>query len=106
MENERNTLSAQLSFVEQLRPFGVDEDAHGRIYADLHDLLGAGAWLVQTLAETSGRTLSPSELEDLLVDIDVHFVEHSLFHLSSLRQQIKATLQSFPNSDDDRHDEM
>lgn len=101
MENELNTLPAQLLFLEQLRPFVIDEDAHGRIYADLHDLLEAGAWLRQTVAETSGKTLSPSELEDLLVDIDVHFVEHSLFHLSSLRQDIKATLENFPNSDEE-----
>ncbi|MFT7722455.1 MAG: hypothetical protein QM788_06455 [Roseateles sp.] len=98
MENDLNIISAPQSLLEQLRPFAPDEEAYGRICADLQDLVGASAWLLQTIAKNKGRTLSPSELEDLLVDIDVHFVEHSSFHLSSFSRDIKAMLENFPGS--------
>jgi hypothetical protein len=43
MENEFNTLPAQLLLLEQLRPFVIDEDAYGRIYPDLHDIFETDA---------------------------------------------------------------
>ena len=88
-----------LALLKQLRPFVVDDAAYGRLYADLHDLLEASAWLLKTFADYEGRSLSSSELEDLLVDIDVKFVDHVSFHLKSLRKDLKATLENFPNEE-------
>lgn len=85
-----------LSLLNQLRPFVADEVTYGRIHSDLHDLLEASAWLLKTFAAHEGQSLSASELEDLLVDIDVKFVDHVSFHLTSLRNDLKATLENFP----------
>ena len=71
--------------------------AYGRLYGDFHDLLEASAWLLKTFTESEGRSFSPAELEDLLVDINVKFVEHTAFHLRSLGKEIKAMLGNFPD---------
>lgn len=94
-----NSALRGLALLEQLRPFVGDEAVYGRLYGDLHDLLEASAWLLKTFADYEGRSLSPSELEDLLVDIDVKFVEHVSFHLKSLRKDLRATLENFPDED-------
>jgi len=89
----------QLALVDQLRPFVSDEAAYGRMYADFHDLLEACAWLLKTFSDHEGRSLNPSELEDLLVDIDVKFIEHVSFHLQSLHKDLTATLENFPDQE-------
>jgi hypothetical protein len=100
MGNDLDVHTSRLSFVKQLRPLVADEETYGRIYGDLHDLLEASVWLLKTVAENDGKTLSRTEMEDLLVDIDVHFVEHALFHLTSLSKDLKATLENFPGEGD------
>jgi hypothetical protein len=96
-----NSVPRVLNILEQLRPFVVDESAYGRLHADLHDLLEASAWLLKTFSENDGRPLSVSELETLLINIDVHFVDHVLFHLKTLRKDVKATLKNFPKRDEE-----
>ena len=53
----------QLALIQQLRPYTPDEATFGRIYADLHDLLEASAWLLNTFSRYQGKTLSASEIE-------------------------------------------
>ena len=91
----------KLAFLAQLRPFAVDEAAYGRIYADFVDLLEASEWFVKTMDELEGRKLTLPELEDLLVEVDVKFVDHAFFHLTSLRHDLKAALENFPNEDEE-----
>jgi hypothetical protein len=90
----------KLAFLEQLRPFAASGEAYGRMHADLQDLLEASEWLVGTISALGDRKLSVSELEDLLVEIDVNFVEHASYHLASLRGDLKAALENFPDEDD------
>lgn len=90
-----------LVFVEQLREYAVDDAAYGRLCADFGDLLEACTWMLKTAADVEGRVLTRSELEDLLVDIDVNFVEHALYHLTSLRKDLKETLDNFPGEDEE-----
>ena len=97
MANDRKPRG--LTLIEQLRPFVADEATYGRMYGDFHDLLEASAWLLETFAAHEGRELSASELEDLLVKIDVKFVEHASFHLRSLRKDLKAALERFPEEE-------
>jgi hypothetical protein len=95
---KKNNLIPSLHFtLEQLRPFVTDEATYGRIYADLNDLLEASAWLLKTFANNEGRSLSTSELEELLIHVDIHFIDHVLFHLKTLRHDLKSTLKNFPN---------
>ena len=77
----------------------VDADAYGRLYADLHDLLQASEWFVSIAKQNEGKVLSTSDLEDLLIKIDVTFVQHVTFHLNSLRRDLKRTLANFPHSE-------
>lgn len=89
----------QLALIQQLRQYTPDETTYGRIYADLHDLLEASAWLLETFSRHQGKTLSASEIETLLVDIDVKFAVHVSYHLQTLRRDIEATLARFSPSD-------
>lgn len=90
----------KMAFLAQLRPFAVDEVSYGRIHADFVDLLEASEWFVKTMDALEGHELTRSELEDLLVEIDVKFVDHAFFHLSSLRTDLKAALENFPDEDE------
>ena len=91
----------KLAFLAQLRPFAVDEVSYGRIYADFVDLIRASEWFVKTIDELEGRELTQSELEDFLIEVDIKFVDHEFFHLSSLRNDLKAALENFPDEDAD-----
>ncbi len=84
------------SFVQQLKEYAPDADTYGRLSADVHDLLQASEWLLSVTKQSSGKRLEPSELESLLIDIDVKFVQHVSFHLKSLRKDIAAVLKRFP----------
>ncbi|NRF69155.1 hypothetical protein HLB44_19350 [Aquincola sp. S2] len=95
MENERIPLS--LAFIEQLRPFAKDEASYGRVYADLRDLLEASSWLLATAAGCEGRSLQPDEIETLLIEIDVKFVQHVSFHIKSLSRELESMLKRFPD---------
>jgi hypothetical protein len=99
MDGEREVASQKLVFLDQLKGFAASEEAYGRLRADFQDLLEASEWFSQTVRALAGRTLSVSELEDLLVEIDVKFVEHASFHLETLRGDLKAALENFPNED-------
>jgi hypothetical protein len=100
MDGEREMTAEKLAFLKQLRPFVASEEAYGRMHADLQDLLEASEWLIGTVGALRDRKLSVSELEDLLVEIDVNFVEHASYHLASLRGDIKSTLENFPDDDE------
>lgn len=100
MGGELDMTGDTLAFLTQLRQFAPSEEVYGRLRVDLQDLLEASKWLVEAVKAIEGRELSRSELEDLLVEIDVNFVEHASYHLASLRGDLKATLENFPNDDD------
>jgi hypothetical protein len=87
------------SFVKQLREYAPDAVTYGRLSADFTDLLRASEWLLSVAKQSSGRHLEPSELESLLIDIDVKFVQHVSFHLKSLRKDVAAVLKRFPGND-------
>ena len=92
-----NTTARQLAVLQQLRPFLQDDAAYGRLYGDLHDLLEMSAWLIKKFADIEGRSLSTSELESLLIDIDINFIQHASYHLSSLSKDLTVTLRQFPD---------
>ncbi|CAN5402676.1 hypothetical protein BH11PSE7_BH11PSE7_36850 [soil metagenome] len=92
----------QLALIEQLRPYLHDEAAYGRMYADLHDLLEASAWLLNTFSQFDGKPLDASRVEELLVDIDVKFAEHVSWHLQTLRPNIAIALEQFTAADDEK----
>jgi len=102
MLSDQEVRTPRLSFVEQLRPFVADEDSFGRISGDLQDVLAASAWLLKTVAQHENRRLSPAELEQLVADLDTRFVEHMFYHLMSLREDLKVTLERFPVRREDR----
>ena len=89
--------SKKLSIVEQLKPFLNNSEIYGRLYADIHDLLEACEWFMAEIKKTESKTLSSDEIENLLIEIDVRFIEHAMFHLSSLRKDLNTILKKFPN---------
>jgi hypothetical protein len=101
MGGDHNMGREKLTFLEQLRPFAGNEEVFGRFRADLQDLLEASEWLLGTVRSLESRELSVSELEDLLVEIDVNFVEHASFHISSFRGDLKSMLENFPDDNDE-----
>ena len=80
----------QLALIQQLRQYTPDETTYGRIYADLHDLLEASAWLLETFSRHQAKTLRASEIETLLVDIDVKFAVHVTMPMDTASTDEKA----------------
>ena len=78
---------------EQVRPFLGSDEAYSRLRADVHDLAEICEWFLKVACENSARTLSRDELESLLIELDVRFVDHGLFHLQSLKTAINGALE-------------
>ena len=91
----------KLAFLDQLRPFAVDKASFGRIYVDFVDLLEASEWFVTTISALENQHLTQRQLAELLTEVEVKFVDHALFHLSSLSNDLKAALENFPDEDDE-----
>jgi len=89
-------IMSRLKFVEQFRPYVVDEDALARMRVDLHDLIEASEWLLDEIKQRDSGLMTPDELETFLINLDVHYVRHVFFHLRSLRKDINASLKNFP----------
>ena len=92
MESDMKKLTGRLKFVEQLRPFVADEDAYGRVYADLHDLMVASEWLLAEIDQKRDEPLTAEKIEDFLIDLDVRYIQHVTFHLTSLRKDLDMIL--------------
>ena len=88
------------TFIEQLEPYASDREAYGPLCADFHDLREACEWFLSAAKANEAKALTSSELQDLLIDIDVHFVEHASFHLKSFRKELAKVLNKFPAGDD------
>ena len=85
--------------LEQLKSYASSDESYGRIRADFLDLIEACQWFLSVMEQNEERTLSESELEDVLIDIDVKFIQHVAFHLKSLRKDLPDILKQFPNED-------
>ena len=86
--------------IQQLRPFLPNDDAYGRLYADIHDLVEISAWFLAKMNSNADKTLGPAEIEDFLIELDVNFIDHGLFHLQSLKAEIKSALKNLPDHAD------
>lgn len=89
----------KLRFLEQLKPVLADAATYGRMYADLHDLLEAGQWLITELDRLQERSLTRDEIETFLIDLDIAYIQHASFHLKSLRKDVRATLAGLEGKD-------
>jgi hypothetical protein len=87
----------RIKVVEQLRPFFSNEAGYGRMHANLHDLVEASEWFLATMDRTRAETLTAEQVEDFLIELEVHFVDHAMFHLRSLKKDIAAVLATFPD---------
>jgi hypothetical protein len=101
MDDDMEKLPGMLSLLEQLKPYITDAQAYGRFYANLYDLSEACEWFLSVMKQNEGKLLTPDELENLLIDIDVRFIQHVTFHLDSLRTDLERTLGNFPNPTDE-----
>jgi hypothetical protein len=90
--------------IEQLRPFLRDEDAYGRFRADIHDLKEICTWFLEKMNPDSEKSMSVNELEDFLIELDVNFIDHGIFHLRSLKAEIESALKQFPDDSEGRKD--
>jgi hypothetical protein len=90
----RSNIAALLDALDRHIP---DEDTRGRLSTDLHDLVEASRWLLSTLEGVGSRTHTDDELEDLLMDLEVRYLDHATYHMKSLRRALTAVLGSFPD---------
>lgn len=100
MENDVNLSQASARFLEQIRPFVSSDDKYGQICSDLGDLIEAFNWLKSTLLNVVDEKLDPMDLETMIINIDVHFVRHSMRHLRSLQKEIPSILDGFPKDEE------
>ncbi|MEG3149643.1 hypothetical protein U1769_07065 [Sphingomonas sp. ZT3P38] len=88
----------RLGFIEQLRPYVADDAALSRMRVDLHDLIEASEWLLSEVKKRETGLMTPEELESFLIDLDVHYILHVSFHIKSLKSEINASLEKFPEN--------
>lgn len=74
-----------------------NDDRRGQVSADLNDLVEASRWLLAAIGSIHAGPYADAELEDLLIELDVHFLEHANFHIESLRKTIAVVLRTFPD---------
>ena len=55
--------------------------------------------ILSTMQDADAKLLTRSELEDLLINVDVHFIQHVSFHIESLRRDLNQTLKNFPEDE-------
>jgi hypothetical protein len=91
--------AGRLAVVDQLRPFLADDAMHGRMYADLHDLIEVGEWLSTELSRRGDEPFTADQAETFLVELHVHLVEHATWHLNSLRKDIASALANIASKD-------
>lgn len=85
--------------IDQLRPFLNDDEAFGRLLADVHDLRDFCARFLRATEADADKALSPDELETLAVELDVE-IDHGLFHLQSLKREVAGSLVRLGRLDD------
>ena len=99
MVSEPRSIKDRLKFMESLRPYTLNEDSFSRINVDLYDLIEASEWLLKTVSQIQGLQ-DPDEIQNFLVDLDVHFIQHVGYHLKSLRKSVAVILKNFPDNGD------
>jgi hypothetical protein len=86
--------------VDQLEAYTASAETRGRLRVDLGDLAEASWWYLSKMEQIGDNTLDEMELEDLLIEIDVKFIEHVTFHIESLRKDLAEVLKNFPNDEE------
>jgi hypothetical protein len=90
----RSNITALLDALDGHIP---DEDTRGRLSVDLQDLVEASRWLLSTLQGVGSRAHTDDELESLLIDLEVRYLDHATYHIKSLRAALTAVLRTFPD---------
>lgn len=102
MDDDMDKILDRLVFIDNLRSFLPSDDAVGRIRVDINDLVEAGDWLKSLVLKTKSDELyNWQNIEKLIVDIQVNYIAHVKFHLSSLERDLAEALLNFPDDDDD-----
>jgi hypothetical protein len=101
MEDDMANSASLSSLLEQIKPYVTDAATYGRLRVDFQDLAEACEWFLSIIKDNEGKVLKSSEIEDILVDIDIHFVQHVSFHLKSFRKNLNRTLNNFPEERSD-----
>ncbi len=90
--------------LKQLQPFTRDEDAYGKLHADLHDMIEICEWFLQTMDSVRQKQLSRDEIESLLIELEVNLVDRGGFHLKSLKKGIAEALRQISEKEDREDD--
>ena len=89
----RSNISALLYALD---PHIPDEDTRSRLSGDLRDLAEASRWFLSAFEAVGSRSHTDDELQDLLVDLEVRYLDHAAHHIGSLRRALWAVLATFP----------
>ena len=87
-----SVMKERMKIIEPLRPIIADDEMYGRIYSDLHDLIEASEWLLTHFRQAPDKLSTVESFEEFLIDLDVYFIQHVTYHLSSLRPDVEALL--------------
>src|SRR5689334_7835424 len=89
----------RIKFLDQLQPFFPDQATYSRAHTDVYDLVEASEWFLAMLARTQSETMGAEQVENFLIELEVHYVDHALYHLRSLKKAITASLATFPDNE-------
>lgn len=90
----RSSIAALLDALDGHIP---DEDTRGRLSVDLQDLVESSRWLLNTLEGVKAHPRTDGELENFLIDLEVHYLDHATYHIKSLRRALTTVLATFPD---------
>ena len=82
----------KLQGFDNVRLFVSEASTFDRMHTDLADLLEASGWLIDKMEEIRESCLDIEQIEDLLISIQIKYVEHTLYHLATFRADLDSTL--------------
>ena len=98
MENDTPYENRAQKFLDQIRPFITEEISYNLISSDFGDLMESFEWIVKRIAEIPSQPMNPLDVETLIIDIEVKFLDHTLHHINSIKSVIPRILDQFPDT--------
>lgn len=80
--------------VGMLTKITKDDILLGRFKADICDMMEMNCWLIEKIRELKQTTVTVENIEDFLIDLEIKYVDHAFYHLSSMKKDIADLLEN------------
>ena len=94
MEDRESVARNIVLLVDRLTPYISEEEVRSRLRVDLIDLADIARWFLETITKRVGGAISEDDVESLLIEIDVRFIDHATDHMRSLKKLLSGVLEN------------